>query len=164
MAAAPRVFLDTSAVFAGIWSESGGARLLLRLGEAGALKIVLSRQVLDEMDAVLRRKAPHLLPTLAMLLDRIQVEIAPPGSAEKYQACLALCGHPGDARILADAWGAGVADLVSLNQKHILNHPEFNRQIPLRIGTPGDYIQMIAVWLQFLPQEKNHVQLHPLHP
>ena len=136
-----RIFLDTSALFAGIWSESGGARLILRLGEAGALQIVLSQQVLNELDDVLRRKAPHLLPVLARLLDRVQVEIAGQGSAEQYQVCLALSGNPADARILADAWMAGVAYLVSLNQKHILNRPELAKQLPYEIGTPGDFVQ-----------------------
>lgn len=138
-----RIFLDTSALFAGIWSQSGGSRLILRLGEAGAVQIVLSQQVLNELDEVLRRKAPHLLPLLARLLDRAQVEIAPPGNDDQYQVCLALCAHPGDARILADAWQAGVETLVSLNQKHILNQPELARQLPYRIETPGDFIQRL---------------------
>jgi len=76
-----------------------------------------------------------------LLLDRVQAEIAGPGSAERYLACLALAGHPGDARILADAWQAGVAYLVSLNQKHILNHPEFTNLLPYEIGAPGDFLQ-----------------------
>lgn len=141
MGAKLRIFLDTSALFAGIWSESGGARLILRLGEAGALQIVLSQQVLNELDEALRRKAPHLLPTLALLLDRVQAEIASPGSTEQYEACLALAGHPGDAHILADAWQADVTYLVSLNQKHILNQPEFGSLLPFEIGTPGDFLQ-----------------------
>jgi predicted nucleic acid-binding protein len=135
------VFLDTSALFSGIWSDSGGARLILRLGEAGVLQIVVSRQVLSELDGVMHFKAPHLLAGLARLLDQAQVEIAAPGSDEKLQACLQMTGHAGDARILADAWQAGVDYLVSLNQKHILNHPEWRGVLPFGIGTPGDFVQ-----------------------
>lgn len=141
MAEKRRIFLDTSALFAGLWSESGGGRLILRLGEAGALQIVVSQQVLEELDEVLRRKAPHLLAALARLLDRLQVEVAKPGDPGAYAACLALTGHAGDARILADAWQAGVSYLVSLNQKHILNRPELAEGLPYEIGTPGDFIQ-----------------------
>lgn len=140
MDARRRIFLDTSALFAGIWSESGGARLILRLGEAGALQIVISQQVLSEMEDALRRKAPHLLPTLARLLDRVQVEIGEPGSLERYNTCLDLAGQAGDARILADAWQAGASYLVSLNQKHILAHPEYSHILPYEIGTPGDFV------------------------
>jgi predicted nucleic acid-binding protein len=141
MVAKLRIYLDTSALFAGIWSESGGARLILRLGEAGAVQIVISQQVLNELDDTLRRKAAHLLPSLALLLDRVQAEVAGPGSAEQTSACLGLSGHPGEARILADAWQAGVTYLVSLNQKHPLNHPEFASSLPFEIGTPGDFLQ-----------------------
>jgi predicted nucleic acid-binding protein len=144
MAAKTRVFLDTSALFAGIWSESGGARLILRLGEVGAVQIVISRQVLRELDDALQRKAPALLPALALLLDRAQVEVTDPGSAQQYDACLALTGHPGDARILADAGQdagqAGVNYLVSLDQKHILAIPQDNHPFPYEIGTPGDFL------------------------
>lgn len=144
-----RVFLDTSALFAGIWSESGGARLILRLGEAGALQIVVSQQVLNELDDVLRRKAPHLLPPLARLLDHMRAEVTSPGDAEKKQSCLKITGHSGDAQILADAWQAKVDYLVSLDQKHILNHPEFSQVLPYKIGTPGDFLQ---VYLDSLKQ------------
>jgi predicted nucleic acid-binding protein len=136
-----RIFLDANALFVGIWSESGGARQILRLGEAGALQIVISQQALNELDDVLRQKAPHLLPALARLLDRIQAEIVAPGSVEQCQACLVLTGHSGDACVLAAAWQAGVSYLVSLNQKHILNHPEFARLLPYEVGTPGDFLQ-----------------------
>jgi predicted nucleic acid-binding protein len=137
-----RIFLDTSALFAGIWSANGRARLILNLGEAGALQIVVSRQVLHELDNVLYRKAPASLPILARLLDRTQVKITPPGSEADYEQCLADTRHPGDARILADAWGAGVEYLVNLNQKHILNNPAVRSHLPFQIGTPGDFLQL----------------------
>ena len=37
-----RVFLDTSALFAGIWSASGGARMILKLGEADTIQLLIS--------------------------------------------------------------------------------------------------------------------------
>lgn len=53
------VFLDTSALFAGIWSAEGGARMILKLGEAGAIRLLVSPQVLAEAESALRRKAPE---------------------------------------------------------------------------------------------------------
>ena len=38
MATELRVFLDASALFAAVYSETGGARLLFKLGEAGAIE------------------------------------------------------------------------------------------------------------------------------
>jgi len=76
MPANPRVFLDTSALFAGIWSPEGGARLLLKLGESGAIQLVINRQVLLEIENTLRAKAPSHIGALVLLLDRSQIEIA----------------------------------------------------------------------------------------
>ncbi len=41
-----RVFIDTSVLFAAVLSATGGSRLILKLGEAGVLRLVVSRQVL----------------------------------------------------------------------------------------------------------------------
>ena len=73
----PRLFLDTSALFAGIWSAEGGARMLLKLGEAGVVELLVSSQVLEEIEDVIRRKAAQLLGTLALLLDRSQAKSEP---------------------------------------------------------------------------------------
>src|SRR4030067_2899168 len=87
MSPTTRAFLDTSALFAAIWSEEGGGRMLLRLGEAGAVQIVVSRQVLAGLERALRSKAPHPLGSLAVLLDRIHVEVAPGPSREGLRPC-----------------------------------------------------------------------------
>ena len=47
MPARVRAFLDTNALFAGIWSVEGGARMILKLGEAGAIRLLVSSQVLS---------------------------------------------------------------------------------------------------------------------
>ncbi|NUM45698.1 MAG: hypothetical protein HUU38_13425, partial [Anaerolineales bacterium] len=78
-----KVFLDTSAVFAGMWSSTGGAHLILSLGEAGTLDIWVSPQVLSELETVLRMKAPGLLGEMALLLDRVQVHVGETAPAEQ---------------------------------------------------------------------------------
>jgi len=97
------VFLDTSALFAGIWSAAGGARLVLRLAEVGAIRLLVSSQVLDEIERALRRKAPATLGLLALLLDRSGVEVVPPPAPKVVQGSQALISHPGDAQMLAAA-------------------------------------------------------------
>jgi predicted nucleic acid-binding protein len=72
-----RVFLDTSALFAGVWSALGGARMILKLGEAGVIQLLISPHVLTEVEGALRRKAPEILDLLRLLLSRSQVEIVP---------------------------------------------------------------------------------------
>ena len=80
-----RVFLDTSALFAAVLSETGGARQLLKLGEAGVIALWVGPTVLAEIDAVLARKSPASKTRLALLLDRAGVRpvaIAQPTAAE----------------------------------------------------------------------------------
>jgi hypothetical protein len=72
-----RVSLETNALLAALWSQEGGGRMVLQLGEAGAGRVVVSRQVLGELERALRRKAPGALTSLALLLDRSRVEVAP---------------------------------------------------------------------------------------
>ena len=148
--ARPRVFLDTSALFAGIWSPQGGARMILKLAEAGALQIVLGRQVLDEIDSVLRRKAPHLLPGLAILLDRCRVEVAIKPALETVEDCHRLVSHPGDALVLAEAWSAGVDYMVTLDREHFLGAPGLADQVPFSLGTPGDFLLWFRLGLNGL--------------
>jgi len=53
-----KVFLDTSALIAGIVSATGAAREVLRLCEAGVVKPLVSRQVLTEADRNLSANCP----------------------------------------------------------------------------------------------------------
>jgi len=139
----PRLFLDTSALFAGIWSAEGGARMLLKLGEAGVVELLVSSQVLGEIEEVIRRKAVQLLPTLAALLDRSNGSSIPTAPQALFERCLELVTHPGEARILADAWQAQADYLVTLDKAHFLDTPVLAEQVPFQIGTPGDCLAWI---------------------
>jgi len=50
MADQPKVFLDPSALFAGLWSDIGWARQALKLAEAGLVVLVISPQILSEIE------------------------------------------------------------------------------------------------------------------
>ena len=134
------VLLDTSALFVGIWSAKGGGRMILKLGEAGAIRLLVSPQVLDEIESALRRKAPDMLGLLALLLDRSRVEVVPSPMPEIVQDSQALTGHLGDAQVLAAAWSAEVDYLVTLDRKHFLDNPALRDTVPFPVGTPGDFL------------------------
>ncbi len=151
MPPATRAFLDTSAVFTAIWSEEGGGRMILRLGEAGAVKIVLCRQVLVELERALRRKAPQALPLLAVLLDRARIEVGPEPDCEIRSSCQRFVTHAGDAAILAAAVGASADCFVTLDRQHFLQNPDLQRAVPFLVGTPGDFLAwyrkgLISAW------------------
>ena len=69
MQAEARVFLDTSVLFAAVLSETGGSRLILKLGEASVLQLFVGLRVLQEAEGVLARKAPQHKGRFALLLD-----------------------------------------------------------------------------------------------
>jgi len=140
MPASVSMFLDTSALFAGIWSAEGGGRMILKLGEAGVIRLLVSPQVLDEIDNALRRKAPDLLGLLTVLLDRCSIEIVPSPAPEALQKSQALIGHAGDAQVLAAAWTSGADYFVTLDRKHFLHNPALRDAVPFPLGTPGDFL------------------------
>jgi predicted nucleic acid-binding protein len=135
----PRIFLDTSVIIAAVMSPTGGARALFHLAGAGALNLVVGPGVLRETEEVVRRKAPHLLVTLAQLLDEVNLEVcAAPALADQQQAESLLAYAP-DAQVLAQALHAGPDWLVSHDKEHFLGNPAL-AQLAFRIGSPGDVL------------------------
>ena len=57
----PDLFLDSSALFAGVVSSTGAARALLLLAEAGLVTITISEQVVAETERAVTRKVPRAL-------------------------------------------------------------------------------------------------------
>ena len=139
-----RLFLDTSALFSGIWSERGGARALLQLGEAGLVQLVVSRDVLDELERGLRAKAPEALGTLALLLDRARLTVVPAPRAPHVAEAEHWTKHLGDARIVAAARSARVDYLVTLDRSHLLDNQLLARNVSFPVGTPGSAL----AWLR----------------
>jgi predicted nucleic acid-binding protein len=137
------VFLDTSVLFAAVLSESGGARLILTLGEARVVQVFVGPQVLREADGVLERKAPDSKARFALLLDRARVRVAPQASAEALGQARAVTAYAPDAEVLAEALTVGVHYLVTLDRQHFVDNPRTGG-LPLLVGTPGDFL----AWLR----------------
>lgn len=131
-----RVFSDTSALFAAVMSSIGGARAILKLGEAGAIRVWVGPTVLQEADEVFRRKAPDLLPLLAGLLHQAQVQVGPAATAESQARTAAVVSYPPDARIVAEALACQADFLVTHDQAHLLTNPRLG-ELPCRVGSPG---------------------------
>jgi predicted nucleic acid-binding protein len=143
MVAKIRIFLDTSAIFAGIWSARGGGRVLLGVGEAGAIALVTSRSALQELEGALRAQAPEVLGTLALLLDRAQFTIVGPPDKDQLGLTSRLVDHPGDANILGSALGGQVEFFVTLDQKHFLANDRLVSGLPFQLGTPGECLDWL---------------------
>lgn len=141
--AVERVFLDTSVLFAAVLSETGGARELLKLGEAGLIALWVGPTVLAEADAVLGRKAPGSKGRFALLLDRAGVQVGPAPTAEQKALALTTISYAPDADVVAEALAAQAGYLVSLDRQHLVGNPQA-AALPFPLGTPGDCL----AWLR----------------
>lgn len=135
-----RVFLDTSALFAATASIVGGAYRILQMSEAQFVQVLVSPEVLQEIEGVLRRKAPANLGILAALLHRSRAEVVPVASVGIAQRSHDLIGYLADAQVLAAAWDSSVDYFVTLDRQHFLNNAELRSVMPFPIGTPGDFL------------------------
>ena len=135
-----RVFLDASALVSAVWSETGGARHIMKLGEDGLVIVLVSRQVLRETDNAFRRKKPAVLPLLSLLLERSNAETVPDPSADLIAQSQQLTGYAPDAEVLAAGWNSGIDYFVTLDREHFLDNARLRSSVPFKLGTPGDFI------------------------
>jgi predicted nucleic acid-binding protein len=132
------LFLDSSALFAGIVSSTDAARTLLLLAESDQITITISEQVVAETERALARKMPQVLADLrkAILVSNAQIVHNP--SPAEVKANPKLISHPVDVPILLAAMKAKVDYLVTLNRLHFMDDPDVAVKAGLIIGTPGD--------------------------
>jgi predicted nucleic acid-binding protein len=137
------LFLDSSALVAGIISPTGAARVLLLLAETGHITITISEQVVAESERAITRIVPRALGDLRKAILVSNVEIVRDPSPDEVVANSHLISHPPDAPILVAAMKAGVDYLVTLNRKHFIDDPNVARLSGLQIGTPGDTLSWV---------------------
>lgn len=135
-----RVFLDASALFAAVYSETGGAHLLLQLGEAGVIEPWIGPWVLREIEAVLERKSPNSKPYFALLLDRAQIRVGPEASPEDLNKASSIIDYPPDAQVIAEALTLQVNYFVTFDRKHLLGNPR-SAELGFLMGTAGDFLK-----------------------
>ena len=134
-----RVFLDTSALFSGVHSETGGARLILKLGEAGAIQLWIGPWVLQESEAVIEQKSPESKAYFALLLDRACINVAQGAGDEALKRALAVINYLPDAQVVAEALEVGVDYFVSFDREHLVGNPCAD-ELPFPLGTAGDFL------------------------
>ncbi|MDE3034557.1 MAG: PIN domain-containing protein [Nitrospirota bacterium] len=134
-----RVFLDTSALIAGIASQTGAAREVLRLAEARLIEPVLSRQVLTEADRNIAVKLPTILDEYHGLLEHLAPMIVEDPSREAVQEAARVI-HRNDAPILAAAKQANVDFLVTWNTRDFLA-AKVRTWASFPVMTPGEFLR-----------------------
>ncbi len=138
-----KVFLDSSAVIAGVISSSGAARVLLVMSENGQIEAFISEQVIVESERSIARKVPHALPELRQALKDAGLKIVRNPTQKEIKENLYLIADPDDVPILLSAMKAHVDYLATHNRKHFLDDPKVAERAGIQIGTPGDVLNWI---------------------
>nr|WP_309690468.1 PIN domain-containing protein [Armatimonas sp.] len=121
----PKLFLDSSAVIAAALSsrEDSPGRQLLLLGEAGVVDLRISREVLSDLERLLRKRNPSALARFVVLLDVADVATVPDPAQETVERCVELTGYLPDARVLAAAVECDADLFVTHDTEHFLQNP-----------------------------------------
>jgi predicted nucleic acid-binding protein len=138
------IFLDSSALIAGVLSANGAAHTLLMFGEDETILLTISEWVVRESEEVLNRKSPRNIKALRSSLLTSKFQIVPDPSDEEIRANLYLVEDPDDVPVLLAAVKARVDYLATHDHKHFLDDPKVAERAGIKIGTPGD----VLAWLR----------------
>ncbi|MGQ9569158.1 MAG: PIN domain-containing protein [Anaerolineae bacterium] len=138
-----RVFLDASCWVAAAGSPAGGSSLILKLAQAGRVRVAATRRVLQEAEHNIRTKMgeEHLL-RYYRLLGSAKLELIPPVTPEEEAEWSGLV-RAKDAHVLAGASKAKADVLVSLDRRHILTE-RVREGFPVPVQDTGEFLRGIA--------------------
>lgn len=139
-----RVFLDSSALIAGVLSSTGAARVLLVMSENGQIEGIISEQVIVESERSIVIKSPRALPGFRQTIKDANLTIVQDPNKNATNDNFYLISDPNDVAILLAAMRASVDYLATHDRKHFLDDPKVAENSGLRIGTPGDAL----TWLR----------------
>lgn len=136
-----RIFIDSSVLFSAANSAKGHSRDLMVMGVNGEITIILSDYVLEETRRNLSELKQPPLDELEDILAYAGMEVVKVNKQAVLAAAKLIVLK--DAPIIAAAKIAKVDMLVSLDRKHILNHPELETYIKASILTPAEAFQKL---------------------
>jgi predicted nucleic acid-binding protein len=112
------VFLDSSVLYAAVFSATGPARRLLLKGLQGSITLSISEFVLEETKRNLVKNAPAALPFLTIIADLLAPQVTNPTKAAVLKAAQVV--HLKDAPIVVAAAKAKADYLATHDVKHLL--------------------------------------------
>ena len=141
-----RIFFDTSAYIAGLVSTSGAARELLRLAETQIIGMVVSEEVITEVDRVLSTKFPGRVLESRQIWKNIEPEIAPNPTTNQTTPFLKIL-EKGDAEILCAASLAKVSAFVTWNTRDFMKH-EVSDLVNFPVVVPAQGLKLFREWME----------------
>ena len=138
------VFLDASVLVAASSSPSGGSAVALEVCQGRRFRAALTNQVVMEARVNIAEKFGETeLVRFYQQLAGLDPEMVPPPSADRIAECVPLTNEK-DAHVLAAALECKAAYLLTLDRRHLLSPAVMSAGLPIRMMTPGDFLQGIA--------------------
>jgi predicted nucleic acid-binding protein len=141
-----RIFFDTSVYIAGLRSSTGAARELLRLAESEAIRMVVSDEVIREMDRVITAKFPALIQESRQFWKDLKPEVVSNPGTDLVEPFLQKL-HKADAAILCAAHLAKVSAFVTWNTRDFM-HPGVSTLVDFPIVVPADGLKLFRKWIE----------------
>lgn len=137
-----KVFLDTSALFAAVYSTSGSAHDLILLAVVGQVQVLICQDVLSEVQRNLNKKVPEKLGIFQQLMQLVEPVIVDDPATEAVREVEEYVVAK-DAPIVAAAISVQPDYLVTYDRKHLLDPPEVAQRSGLTIVTPDIVVAAI---------------------
>lgn len=136
-----RAFIDANVLFAASYSSTGASREIIRFALRKQVRLVISKDVMEEAERNLTAKHPEALVVFHRILDSLPFQIVTPTPEEVQQAGSYTATK--DAPIVAAAKRAGADKLVSLDRRHLVDVPEVAKRSGLKIVLPEEALREI---------------------
>jgi putative PIN family toxin of toxin-antitoxin system len=137
-----RVFVDTSVLFAAVYSRSGYAYDLMELTTKDQLRVVMSQAIPNEVERNIRKKAEDRMYAYHRYIDILEIELMPEPQAD-LAAQVASHVVAKDVHVIAAAIAARPDYLVTYDHKHLLDVPEVAARSGLKIVTPDIVMKLL---------------------
>ena len=141
-----RVFFDTSVYIAALLSPGGAAGELVRLAEAGMIRMIVSEEVIVEADRVLAVKFPEFIQESRKLWKHLSPEMAPDPAGSQIKPFVEKLAK-GDASILCAAHLAKVEAFVTWNTRDFMAHG-VAALVNFPILVPADCLRLFRKWIE----------------
>jgi predicted nucleic acid-binding protein len=138
-----RIFLDSSVLYAAVFSATGPARRLLLKGLAGSITLCISDFVLAETKRNLTKNAPAALPYFTIIADLLAPQVTTPTKTAVLKAAQIV--HLKDAPIVAAAAKGKAAYLATHDVKHLLSHNQaIEAAYGITILSPAELLSVLT--------------------
>ncbi len=141
-----RIFFDTSVYIAALLSPSGAVGELVRLVEAGVIKMVVSEEVIVETDRVLEAKFPELIDSSRKLWKHLNPEMRPSPTQSQVRPFLGKLAK-GDASILCAASLSNVSAFVTWNTRDFMAYG-VSSLVDFPVVIPADCLILFRKWIE----------------